>query len=175
MKFIKLFFFSLLIYQLNACYSMINKGASLNPQNLVSWENRNSNVDRIVSLHNTCEGKDINALIVGYEYIAWIGPLFPVPFFPSIDSNIKKDIVVNLHYPYLNNNEIESCPAIQIDKDMLKKADKIEGKDMCYYSFNAPKYDFNLSFIGGNEACKLNQLNFKIKRYIKYDVWTFNG
>jgi hypothetical protein len=167
------------VYLLSGCLSVIHKGVSIKAQPTGEWKLTDYYIGSGETpfgkkILTTCYGKQVWQDARNTKYAAWIGPPL-IPFIPAPTPPTRT--AFDLFYQHFKDKTISNCPAIRVNQGELQKAYSMgTGGNTCYYGLDIPKKNFTLSFEGGMDGCKLDDLNYKVEPYTSYDpLWMFGG
>lgn len=161
---------------LTGCFSLRHSGYGIKMQASNGWQQEESKWKEytFISTFGYCNGNKVKPNPPHIEYLTWIGPPY-LPIFPVTRPH-KFYSSFDLFYQHFKVKSIDNCPIISINKGVLIKAYSFSTEDTCYYWPEIPPTDFTMSFEGGLDGCKLDDLNFKVTPFNSVDwFWTFKG
>lgn len=165
---------------LSGCFAVRHSGYGIKMQPTGQWqqiaieEKAATYVHKYMDTFSLCNGNKVEPSNFRIEYLTWIGP----PFLPIIPVTRPHRFYqsFDLFYQHFKDKRIENCPVISINKGESLKARSFVDSGFCYYNPEVPPKDFTMSFEGGLDGCKLDDLNFKVTPFHSIDwFWRFNG
>lgn len=160
---------------LTGCFAVRHSGYGIKMQPTGQWQQVEVNWSKYRDTHifSLCNGNEVKPSNFRIEYLTWIGP----PFLPIIPVTRPHRFYqsFDLFYQHFKDKRIENCPVISINKGEPLKARSFDGSS-CYYYPEVLPNDFTMSFEGGLDGCKLDDLQFKVTPFHSIDwFWRFNG